>query len=435
MNLFLKIGNQHVLNYPTLKNLTYIYAFGSILSFLLIFQIITGFIMTFYYIPEVNLAFDSVDKITNELSYGYLLRFLHMNISSFLFIFIYLHIGKNLYFGLYNKTNLFTWFIGYIIFILMVVISFLGYVLPWGQMSFWGWTVITNLAATLPYGNRIVELIWGGVSVGDPTLRRFFSLHYILPFLMSGLVMTHLFYLHKKGTTDIWNKWNISHIKPIGLYPYFIIKDIFWTLVIFIIILYMTCYYPYFFANPVNEIKANWLVTPEHILPEWYFSAFYWILKFIPSKILDILLMGLFVIGPLFLPLIIGDKKDNLEFIVKYNDFKKNEEILINSKLIVKIINNFLNTFIIKIRFYIISICYIVFWITACTTVFSNDICSLLLIFFFGWIFIPFEKIIYNVYSIHNFFLNLYPQALLYRLIKGIKWWSSTSEKGFLRHD
>jgi len=138
MNLFLKIGNQHVLNYPTLKNLTYIYAFGSILSFLLIFQIITGFIMTFYYIPEVNLAFDSVDKITNELSYGYLLRFLHMNISSFLFIFIYLHIGKNLYFGLYNKTNLFTWFIGYIIFILMVVISFLGYVLPWGQMSFWG---------------------------------------------------------------------------------------------------------------------------------------------------------------------------------------------------------------------------------------------------------------------------------------------------------
>ena len=157
MNLFNKLINQHLIMYPTPKNLNYIYAIGSILSFLLVIQIITGFIMTFYYIPFDTQAFDTVEIITNKLSYGYLLRFLHMNIATFLFISLYLHLGKNIYNGFYSKINTKTWIIGYSLFILMVIISFLGYVLPWGQMSFWGSTVITNLAASLPYGNRLVE--------------------------------------------------------------------------------------------------------------------------------------------------------------------------------------------------------------------------------------------------------------------------------------
>ncbi len=368
--------------------MTYIYSIGSLIGLLLGLQIFSGLLLTFYHIPHVNNAFISVEVITNTYSKGWLLRYMHMNIASLLFAGIYFHIIRSLFYSFYIKQNKSIWFSGYLLYIIMIVISFLGYVLPWGQMSFWRTTIITNLIANVPWGNRLIEVIWGNVSVSDSTLRRFFIIHYILPFILIILIIIHLHWLHKKGTTDLNKNFNINKIKNQPLNFYFLIKDLFVLFLIIFILIIIVGFYPYIFANPVNEVKANFMAAPEHILPEWYFLPFYGILKFIPNKNLGILLMFIFILIPAFLPLFeikLKNIKKNVNFIKNLLGITKST---INIKWITKNIKklNYINS---NFKYNIIIGSYIFFAISACTTTFNVEQCSLLLHLYFLIIIIP----------------------------------------------
>ena len=283
----------HLKEYPTPKNLNYWWTFGGILTFCLITQIITGLVLGMHYIAHADLAFDSVEHIMRDVNYGWLIRYVHANGASMFFLAVYIHIFRSLYYGSYKSPREVIWIIGMIIYLLMMMTAFMGYVLPWGQMSFWGATVITNLFSAVPFfGEGITNWLWGGYSVDNPTLTRFFSLHYLLPFLILGLVVLHIWALHVPGNN---NPIGIDLQKPskdtVPFHPYIVIKDLFALLLFLIVFAFFVFYSPNILGHSDNYIEANPLVTPAHIVPEWYLLPFYAILRSVPDKLLGVIAM------------------------------------------------------------------------------------------------------------------------------------------------
>jgi ubiquinol-cytochrome c reductase cytochrome b/c1 subunit len=291
----------HLMYYPTSSNTNYLWSFGSLSGIFLVIQIVTGVLLAMHYTPHILLAFLSVEHIARDVNFGWLMRYMHANGASFFFIVAYIHIGRNLFFKTYNFPRLMLWSSGIILFLLMMATAFLGYVLPWGQMSFWAATVITNLFTAIPVvGKSAAQWLWGGYAVDNPTLNRFFSLHYLLPFLLSGLALVHLNLLHVTGSTNPTGAY--KNLDKISFYPYFYIKDLFILLVTLFIFSYFVFFNPNFLGHPDNYIPANSLVTPAHLVPEWYFLPFYAILRSIPSKVGGLICMVLaiavfFIIG------------------------------------------------------------------------------------------------------------------------------------------
>ena len=278
--------------YPTPKNLNYWWSFGSLAGLMLGVQIITGIILAMHYTPHTAMAFASVEHIMRDVNYGWLLRYVHANGASFFFIVVYIHIFRGLYYGSYKAPRELLWMLGLVIYLLMMATAFMGYVLPWGQMSFWGATVITNLFSAIPIvGESIVTWLWGGFAVDNPTLNRFFALHYLLPFIIVAVVALHVVALHVHGSN------NPTGIDPKGpqdtvpFHPYYTMKDGFGVVVFLIVFSVFVFFAPDYMGHPDNYIPANPMVTPAHIVPEWYFLPFYAILRAIPDKLGGVLAM------------------------------------------------------------------------------------------------------------------------------------------------
>ena len=278
----------HELNeYPTPRNLSYMWNFGSLAGIALVIMIVTGIMLAMQYTAHVDHAFDSVERIMREVNYGWLVRYIHMNGASFFFIVVYLHIFRGLYYGSYKAPREILWMIGAVILLCMMATAFMGYVLPWGQMSLWGATVITNLFSAIPWGigDAIVVWLWGGFSVDNPTLNRFYALHYLMPFVIAALAFVHLWALHRFGSN---NPLGIDAKGPqdkIPFHPYYTVKDLFGLGVFLIFFAVFIFYAPNYMGHPDNYIEANPLVTPAHIVPEWYFLPFYAILRSITFDI------------------------------------------------------------------------------------------------------------------------------------------------------
>jgi quinol-cytochrome oxidoreductase complex cytochrome b subunit len=281
---------EHLVDYPTPINLNYFWSFGALAGIFLGIQILSGIFLAMHYTPHIAYAFLSVESIMRNVNYGWLLRYLHANGASFFFIMVYIHIARGLYYTSYVFPQANLWRIGILIFILMMATAFMGYVLPWGQMSFWGATVITNLFTAIPFiGSDIAYWLWGGFSVDNATLNRFFSLHYLLPFVILGCVVLHLMLLHIPGSSNPL-KMSYSSDK-LSFYPYFFLKDLFSFFLISILFFIFVFFYPDSLGHSDNYIPANALVTPTHIVPEWYFLPFYAILRSIPDKLLGVVMM------------------------------------------------------------------------------------------------------------------------------------------------
>jgi ubiquinol-cytochrome c reductase cytochrome b subunit len=286
----LSLVNSYVVDSPQPANISYMWNFGSLLGLCLIIQILTGIFLAMHYSPNVDLAFASVEHIMRDVNYGWAVRYAHANTASFFFICVYLHIARGLYYGSYRSPRTLLWAIGVIIFILMMATAFLGYVLPYGQMSLWGATVITNLLSAIPWiGQSLVEFIWGGFSVSNATLNRFFSLHYLLPFVLAALVVMHLIALHTHGSN---NPLGITgNLDRLPMHPYFTFKDLV-TIFFFILALSFFIFYsPNLLGHPDNYIMANPMQTPASIVPEWYLLPYYAILRSIPNKLLGVIAM------------------------------------------------------------------------------------------------------------------------------------------------
>jgi len=295
--------DNHLVYYPTPANLNYFWGGGSMAGICLTIQIISGIFLAMYYTPHVDYAFASVEHIMRDVQNGWFIRYMHANGASFFFIFVYLHIARNLYYGSYLKPRKVLWFSGIVILLLMMATAFLGYVLPWGQMSFWGATVITNLFSVIPFiGVDLVQWLWGGFSASNATLNKFFSLHFVLPFAIAAVVFLHLILLHKSGSSNPLGL--SSYNQYINFYPYFYIKDLFALFVVLFFFIFVICYYPNMFGHPDNYIPANPMVTPAHIVPEWYFLPFYAILRSVPDKLGGVLAMGGSIVMFFFLPII-----------------------------------------------------------------------------------------------------------------------------------
>nr|QWB85662.1 cytochrome b [Sarmydus sp. N117] len=278
----IKIINNSLIDLPTPSNISTLWNFGSLLGLCLTIQIITGLFLALHYCPNTELAFSSVAHICRNVNYGWLIRTLHANGASFFFICLYTHIGRGLYYSSYLLKE--TWLIGVTIFFLVMATAFLGYVLPWGQMSFWGATVITNLVSAIPFlGNTIVQWIWGGFAINNPTLTRFFAFHFLFPFIVTALVIIHLLFLHQTGSNNIIG--TKSNIDKIPFHPYFSFKDFLGFLIMLLLLVILTLNSPYLLGDPDNFTPANPMVTPIHIQPEWYFLFAYAILRSIPNKL------------------------------------------------------------------------------------------------------------------------------------------------------
>nr|ADW41375.1 cytochrome b [Drosophila melanica] len=295
----LKIANNALVDLPTPINISSWWNFGSLLGLCLIIQILTGLFLAMHYTADVNLAFYSVNHICRDVNYGWLLRTLHANGASFFFICIYLHVGRGIYYGSYLFTP--TWMIGVIILFLVMGTAFMGYVLPWGQMSFWGATVITNLLSAVPYlGIDLVQWVWGGFAVDNATLTRFFTFHFILPFIVLAMVMIHLLFLHQTGSN---NPIGLnSNIDKIPFHPYFTYKDIVGFIIMIFLLISLVLINPNLLGDPDNFIPANPLVTPAHIQPEWYFLFAYAILRSIPNKLGGVIALILSIAILMILP-------------------------------------------------------------------------------------------------------------------------------------
>ncbi|GAB4534312.1 MAG: cytochrome b N-terminal domain-containing protein [Roseibium sp.] len=273
-------------DFPTPKNLNYWWTFGGILFFVLIAQIITGIVLVMHYTPSTAAAFNSVEHIMRDVNFGWMLRYLHANGASMFFIAVYIHIFRGLYYGSYKAPREISWILGVIIFLIMMGTAFMGYVLPWGQMSFWGATVITNLFSAIPLvGEEIRTWLWGGFAVDNPTLNRFFSLHYLLPFMIFGVVILHVWAFHTTGNNNPTGVQPKTKQDTIPFHPYYTIKDLFAIVVFMILFAWFAFYVPNYMGHPDNYIEANPLVTPAHIVPEWYFLPFYAILRAVPDKL------------------------------------------------------------------------------------------------------------------------------------------------------
>jgi ubiquinol-cytochrome c reductase cytochrome b subunit len=289
--------------YPTPKNLSYWWNFGSLAGFMLVVMMASGIFLAMQYTPHVDMAFNSVERIMRDVNYGWLIRYIHMNGASMFFVVVYVHMFRGLYFGSYKAPRELLWQIGVVILLLMMATAFMGYVLPWGQMSFWGATVITNLFSALPVvGKHIVTLLWGGFSVDNPTLNRFFALHYLLPFVLLGVVVLHVVALHRFGSNNPIGIDTKGPQDSIPFHPYYTVKDLFGLGVFMIFYSYWVFYAPVTLGDPVNFVPANPLSTPEHIVPEWYFLPFYAILRSIPDKLLGVIAMFASILVLLVLP-------------------------------------------------------------------------------------------------------------------------------------
>ena len=283
------------LTIPTPKNLNWMWIWGIVLTVCLVLQIVTGIVLVMHYTPHVDHAFASVEHIMRDVNGGWLMRYLHQNGASLFFIAVYFHIFRGLYYGSYKAPREITWIIGILIYLAMMATAFMGYVLPWGQMSFWGATVITNLFSAIPVvGESIVIWLWGGFAVDNPTLTRFFSLHYLLPFVIAGLVAVHIWAFHSTGNNNPTGvevrRGSIEEAKKdtVPFWPYYVIKDLFALAVILLVFVILVFFMPNFLGHPDNYIEANPLATPAHIVPEWYFLPFYAILRAITFDILFI---------------------------------------------------------------------------------------------------------------------------------------------------
>jgi len=295
--------DSHIIDYPTPINLNYMWSFGSTAGICLVIQIITGIFLAMHYTPHIDYAFLSVEHIMTDVKNGWLIRYTHANGASMFFIVVYCHIFRGLYYGSYMYPRGKLWVSGVIIFLLMMATAFMGYVLPWGQMSFWGATVITNLFSAIPFiGHSIVEWLWGGFSVGNATLNRFYSLHYFMPFAIAGLVILHLSLLHKDGSN---NPLGVNtNVDNIPFYPYFYVKDLFAFFILAFMFSFFVFFYPNVLGHADNYIPANPLSTPAHIVPEWYFLPFYAILRSIPDKLGGVVAMISAILVLLLLPII-----------------------------------------------------------------------------------------------------------------------------------
>ncbi len=281
-----------LLKHPYPKNLSYWWSFGSIAGIALVIQILSGLFLSMHYVANTQLAFDSVEHIMRDVRYGWLIRYIHAVGASMFFVALYAHITRGLYYGSYKAPRELLWWIGIVIFLLTMATAFMGYVLPWGQMSFWGATVITNLFSAIPVvGESIVNWLWGGYSVDNPTLNRFFSLHFLMPFLIVGVVLIHLVSLHTVGSNNPTGVEIKTKKDIIPFHPYFTIKDMVGFVAFFLIFGYFLFFYPNSLGHPDNYIPANPMVTPAHIVPEWYFLPFYAILRAVPDKLGGVLMM------------------------------------------------------------------------------------------------------------------------------------------------
>ena len=288
---FVAMLQRELYDYPTPRNLSYWWNFGSLSGIMLVVMIVTGIFLAMQYTPHADLAFDSVERIMRDVDYGWLLRYAHMNGASMFFALVYIHLFRGLYYGSYKEPRELLWILGVIILILMIATAFMGYVLPWGQMSYWAATVITNLFSAIPLiGQRIVTFLWGGFTVGNPTLNRFYALHYLLPFVILAVVLLHLIALHRFGSN---NPLGIDMKGPqdtLPFHPYFTIKDLFGLAVFLLVYSFFVFYAPNFLASSDNYISANPMQTPNHIVPEWYLLPYYAILRSVPNKLLGVIL-------------------------------------------------------------------------------------------------------------------------------------------------
>jgi ubiquinol-cytochrome c reductase cytochrome b/c1 subunit len=280
--------------YPVPRNLNYFWTFGAILSIMLGVQIITGVILAMHYVPNATMAFNSIEHIMRDVNYGWLIRYLHTNGASFFFLAVYIHIFRGMYYGSYKSPREVLWILGVIIYVLMMATAFMGYVLPWGTMSFAGATVITNLFTAIPLvGTGVAHWLWGGYAVGDPTLNRFFSLHYLLPFMIVGVVILHVWALHVVGQNNP-DGVEVKDVKrdTLPFTPYATIKDLFGVCVFFVVYAWFVFFIPNYLLDADNYNPANPLVTPAHIVPEWYLLPFYAILRAIPNKLIGVLALA-----------------------------------------------------------------------------------------------------------------------------------------------
>nr|YP_010163987.1 cytochrome b [Phloeosinus perlatus]QRK25838.1 cytochrome b [Phloeosinus perlatus] len=307
----MKLFSESLMELPTPSNISSMWNFGSLLGICLMIQIITGIFLAMHYCPNIDLAFNSVAHITRNVNFGWLIRTLHANGASFFFICLYLHIGRGIYYGSFLLLE--TWMSGVTIFFITMATAFMGYVLPWGQMSFWGATVITNLVSAIPYlGNSLVQWIWGGFAVDNATLTRFFSFHFILPFIVSAMVIIHLMFLHQTGSNNPLGLK--SNIDKVPFHPFFTMKDLVGMFLMTMMLCMITLQYPYLLGDPDNFIPANPLVTPVHIQPEWYFLFAYAILRSIPNKLGGVIALVLSIAILYILPFSGKKKFQSLQF-------------------------------------------------------------------------------------------------------------------------
>uniref|UniRef100_A0A6J4CVW2 Cytochrome b n=2 Tax=Macaca cyclopis TaxID=78449 RepID=A0A6J4CVW2_MACCY len=310
-NPIMKMINRSFIDLPTPPNLSMWWNFGSLLAACLILQIITGLLLAMHYSPDTSSAFSSIAHITRDVKYGWITRYLHANGASMLFICLFLHIGRGLYYGSYLLLE--TWNIGIVLLLMTMTTAFMGYVLPWGQMSFWGATVITNLLSAIPYiGTNLVQWIWGGYAIDSPTLTRFFTLHFILPFIIIALTTVHLLFLHETGSN---NPCGISSDSDkIAFHPYYTTKDILGLVLLLFILATLTLLSPNLLSDPDNYIPADPLNTPPHIKPEWYFLFAYTILRSIPNKLGGVLALFLSIFILAAIPMLHKSKQQSMMF-------------------------------------------------------------------------------------------------------------------------
>ena len=297
----LKIINSALIDLPVPVNISYLWNFGSLLGLCLVIQIITGVFLAMHYCPDVSLAFNSIHHILRDVNYGFVLKYVHANGASMFFLCVYVHIARGLYYGSYLRMAL--WNVGVIILLVMMATAFIGYVLPWGQMSFWGATVITNFVSAVPYvGDTVVQWLWGGFSVNNATLNRFLSLHYLMPFVLTALVLMHLLFLHQEGSNTPTGLDASPDRVPFN--SYFSTKDVYGFFLMFLLFSYLVFFQPNLLGDPENFQRANSLVTPVHIMPEWYFLFAYAILRAIPNKLGGVIALVLAVVILMVCPLV-----------------------------------------------------------------------------------------------------------------------------------
>jgi ubiquinol-cytochrome c reductase cytochrome b/c1 subunit len=314
--------DHQLIDYPTPRNLNYWWNMGSLAGIMLMVQIVTGVILAMHYTPHADLAFSSVEHIMRDVNWGWMVRYLHANGGSMFFAVVYIHLFRGLYYGSYKSPREILWWMGVLILLVMMATAFMGYVLPWGQMSFWAATVITNLFTAIPWiGEDLTIWLWGGYSVDQPLLNRFYSLHYLMPFVLVGIVFVHLWALHTHGSN---NPLGVDIKRPqdkIPFHPYYTVKDLFGMGVMFFILALFTFFLPNYLGEVINYIPANPLQTPPHIVPEWYFLPFYAILRAVPDKLGGVIAMALSILILFVLPWLDTSKVRSAKFRPIYKQF------------------------------------------------------------------------------------------------------------------